>query len=80
MPATGYVAEPVPGLQPRRRHRRAGSGRVCSPASRSPLRSDPALRGYGIDAGTAHARPELALDDDARSNAPSRMAPFRATV
>ena len=32
--------------------------------------------GFGLDAGSAHARPNWPLDDDALSDAPSGMTPF----
>ena len=45
---------------------------TCSPASRlsAPLR--PRFAGQGLDAGSAHARPDWPLDDDAPSHAPFR--------
>ena len=63
-----------------RRHRRASSVRVCSPASRrfAPLRP----RCAGLTALTPAPRTlvQIALDDDALSYDPSRMTPRRATV
>ena len=53
--------------------------RVLAGVKAASLRSAHALRAEGLDAGSAHARRELALDDDARSYAASRLAPFRAT-
>ena len=43
----------------------------------SPLRSDPAAGGFGLDAKFAHARPDWPLDDDALSDAPSRKSAGR---
>ncbi len=61
--------EPVGG----RRHRRPVSVSVCSPVSRGLRSARPPLRGaVALDAGSAHARPDWPLDDDAPSDAPSR--------
>ena len=46
----------------------------------SPLRSDPAARGSGLDAGSAHACLDRPFNDDALSYAPLEFAPRRATV
>ena len=46
----------------RRRHRQANSVRVCSPTSRRVASLPPPLRGAdGLDAGSAHARPDWLL-------------------
>ena len=48
-------------------HRLTDSVRVCSPASRPVAPLGPRFRGaYGLDAGSAHARPDWALADDAQ--------------
>ncbi len=47
-----------------RRHRQANSVRVCSPTSRRVASLRPPLRGAdGLDAGSAHARPDWLFDN-----------------
>ena len=55
----------------RRRHRQPNSVRVCSPAIKAPRYARPPLRGAdGLDAGSAHARSDWLLRDDAKSCPP----------
>ena len=61
------------------RHRQTNSVPVCSPASRrvAPLR--PRCRGaYGLDPGSAHARPDWLLSDDAQILTPTCCGRRRA--